>query len=231
VPRGFVFLIFAATLVAAPESNRDSPGVTVTLNGSTLMHRAAVRYPASARQRGIHGTVVVEATLDAKAEVVDARVLSGPAELRRASLESVLQWHFTSDAANATRPVIIQFDLPSQSNRAQPPDFFPSLIVLQRTPAGPIGLRVSRIEIFGLPEEAQNQLRARLPLHEGDVLSQESADATGRAVREFDEHLNLGFVSSTGTDTALQIVAPGYDWRSAPLPPLTGPALLNGRAP
>lgn len=218
----------ASQLRAAPGSNSDSAGVTVTLNGSGLLHRTPVQYPKAARQKGVRGTVVVEATLDEKANVTDARVLSGPAELRRASLESVLQWHFSQDAANSARQVTIQFDLPPQSNRAAPPDFFPSLVVLQRSPSGPLGKRIHEIQILGLPAEARNQLSARLPLHEGDVLSQESAEATGQVVREFDEHLNLGFVGASTEETTLQIVAPGYDWALPPRPPVAGNTQVNG---
>ena len=49
------------------------------------------------------GTVVIEATLDSKGEVSDARVLSGPDELRRAVLQSVLRWHY------AERPCAASF--------------------------------------------------------------------------------------------------------------------------
>ena len=38
--------------------------------------------------------MIVEATLDAKGEVSDARVISGPEELRKEALASVLQWHY-----------------------------------------------------------------------------------------------------------------------------------------
>src|SRR5581483_7799719 len=185
-------------------------GVTVALNGSTLLHRTGIQYPKAARQKGVQGTVVLEALLDDKANVIDAHVLSGPAELRRPSLESVLQWHFTQDAANSTRQVTIQFELPAQPKRAAPPDFFPSLVVLSRGPSGAIGKRISEIEILGLPAELRNQLLSRLPIHPGDVVSEESAYAAGKAVREFDEHLNLGFPSVSSTETKLQIVAPGY---------------------
>ena len=65
-------------------------------------------------EKGIEGTVVVEATLDADGMVSDARVLSGPQELRKAALESVLQWHFTHDAAGSTRQVGIAFQLPAE---------------------------------------------------------------------------------------------------------------------
>jgi len=113
-----VALILLACLSAAPAISSDSDGVTVALNGSTLLHRTGIQYPKAARQKGVQGTVVLEALLDDKANVIDARVLSGPAELRRTSLESVLQWHFTQDAANSTRQVTIQFDLPAQPRRA-----------------------------------------------------------------------------------------------------------------
>jgi TonB family protein len=54
----------------------------------------------------------VEVKLDAKGNVADAHVLSGPDELRKAALQSVLQWHFASDSAGATRVVQINFELP-----------------------------------------------------------------------------------------------------------------------
>jgi TonB family protein len=199
----------------------DAPGVTVLLNGSAFLHRTAIQYPKPARDRGIQGMVIVEATLDGTSDVVDARVLSGPEELRRAVLESVLQWHFAPDAANSVRPVQIRFDLPPQSNRTPAPDFFPALVVLQRYPAGPLDLPLRHIEILGLPEAASKQLAARLPVHEGDILTRELADATGRVVRDFDEHMNLGFRRDANGEALLEILAPGY---RGPLPAMYTPA-------
>ena len=71
----------------------DGPGITVDA-GAPLMHRTGVFRPTGVTATG---TVVVEATLDSKGEVNDARVLSGPDELRRAALQSVLQWHYASE--------------------------------------------------------------------------------------------------------------------------------------
>jgi len=99
-------------LMAAPQVVNDAPGVTVGLNGASLLHRLPVEYPAAALRAGIQGTLSVEVKLDAKGNVVDAHVLSGPDELRKAALQSVLQWHFTSDSAGATRVVQIAFELP-----------------------------------------------------------------------------------------------------------------------
>jgi TonB family protein len=88
---------------------QDAPGVTVDLGASSVIHRAPVRYPETAQKQGITGAVQVEVKLDSTGNVADARVLTGPEELRKAALESVLKWHFTADAARNTRIVAIQF--------------------------------------------------------------------------------------------------------------------------
>src|SRR5262245_38760156 len=88
---------------------QDSPGVQVDLGGSSVIHRAPVRYPEAVQKQRITGTVRLEVKLDSTGNVADARVLSGPEELRKTALESVLNWHFTSDAARGTRQVSISF--------------------------------------------------------------------------------------------------------------------------
>ncbi|MGA2739662.1 MAG: TonB family protein [Bryobacteraceae bacterium] len=90
----------------------DEPGVRIDLGGASVIHRDEVDYPDAAIAKRVQGTVVLEATLDSAGAVSDARVLSGPQELRKAALESVLQWHFTHDAAGGTRQVGITFQLP-----------------------------------------------------------------------------------------------------------------------
>ena len=105
----------AFPLTAEPQVVADAAGVTVDLNGATLLHRSEVHYPPAALEHGVQGTLSVELKLDAKGNVSDARVLNGPDELRRAALESVLEWHFTHDQANSTRIVQIAFELPKGS--------------------------------------------------------------------------------------------------------------------
>ena len=104
---------------SAETSAPDEPGVRVDLGGARVIHRDEVEYPESAIEKGIQGTVVVEATLDADGAVSDARVLSGPPELRKAALQSVLQWHFTHDAAGSTRQIGIAFQLPADGDTAK----------------------------------------------------------------------------------------------------------------
>ena len=113
----------AFPLTAEPQVVYDAPGVTVTTNGAALMHRTGVNYPTVALQRGVQGTLSVEVKLDATGNVIDARVLSGPDELRRSALESVLQWHFARELAGTTRVVGINYETPPQATMvlAAPP--------------------------------------------------------------------------------------------------------------
>ncbi|MCU1238431.1 MAG: TonB family protein [Candidatus Solibacter sp.] len=119
---GLGFLAMACWLVtatfplaAAPQTVSDYPGVTVDTGGEVL-HRAAVSYPDAARAKNIQGVVVVEATLDHSGNVTETRVLSGPAELRRAAQQSVLQWHFAMDSSSLTRQVKVNFQIPEGQN-------------------------------------------------------------------------------------------------------------------
>jgi TonB family protein len=88
---------------------QDAPGVKVDLGSSSVIHRSPVRYPEEAQKKGATGIVQLEVKLDATGSVADAHVLSGPEELRKPALESVLNWHFTREAANGTRLISISF--------------------------------------------------------------------------------------------------------------------------
>ncbi len=96
------------------QAQPDAPGVRVDLGTSAVIHRAPVAYPAAPQIGNIRGTVSVELHLYANGTVSDARVLSGPEELRKPVLESVLGWHFTVDAASGTRVVNVEFQAPAQ---------------------------------------------------------------------------------------------------------------------
>src|ERR1039457_2144278 len=102
---------------ARMSKTRLTSGVTVAMNGASLLHRSPVEYPAAALRAGVQGILSVEVKLDAKGNVADAHVLSGPDELRKAALQSVLEWHFTSDSAGTTRVVQITFELPKMQEQ------------------------------------------------------------------------------------------------------------------
>jgi len=100
------------------DDTRDAPGVTVDLRGAGVLHRNSVEYPEAAVKNGVQGTVTVEATLDGAGNVTDARVLSGPMELRRAVVTSVFNWHFAQATAGGTRTVNVTFQTPPAGKSA-----------------------------------------------------------------------------------------------------------------
>jgi beta-lactamase regulating signal transducer with metallopeptidase domain len=102
---GAVCILLSVTWVRG----QDAPGVRVDLGGLSVIHRGEIPFPESLRKEGATGTVQLEVTLDDTGNVSDAHVLSGPQELRKTSLESVLKWHFTRDAARSTRVVNITY--------------------------------------------------------------------------------------------------------------------------
>jgi hypothetical protein len=101
---------------------QDAPGVRVDLGGSSVLHRTEVPLPEAVSKKGMTGTVQLEVTLDDAGNVVDAHVLSGPQELRKTSLESVLNWHFTKDAAKGTRLINITYSNDTKQVQVSEPE-------------------------------------------------------------------------------------------------------------
>jgi TonB family protein len=263
---GLSFLAAACWLVtvtlplSAQPQVVDGPGVTVDLGGSTVLHRTGVAYPEAALKAHIQGVVTVEATLDSSGNVVDARVLSGPQELRRAALQSILQWHFSMDTSTLTRRVNVNFTTPPPVEKpvvapgttavgvvggvpggvpgGTPGGVLGGIIsstpTMTRTPIPPpslAGKTLGSYIIGGLSDQAKNDLLARLPIKQGQVLSDGSFDDIAKAVHEYDEHLTVGRVFGRGAnnnDVNIMIVAPGAERSAASsismasVPPPTG---------
>jgi beta-lactamase regulating signal transducer with metallopeptidase domain len=118
VALGAICILLSVTWVRG----QDAPGVRVDLGGSSVIHRGEVPFPETVRKQGVTGTVQLEVTLDDAGNVVDAHVLSGPQELRKTSLESVLNWHFTKEAAKGTRLVNITYSNDAKQVRISEPE-------------------------------------------------------------------------------------------------------------
>ena len=216
------FVTGAFPLAAAPQVVYDSPGVTVDLGGAGVMHRASVFYPVEALKQGVQGTVMVEVKLDSSGNVSDAHVVSGPDELRKVALQSVLQWHLTKNLAGSSQQVSISFRLPD-SAPAKPPAAVPAAATAaavasiaaefaRRTTSQPtsVGRRtIKSINVMGLSDQARADLLSQLPVHEGDTLSIESLTNVGLVARAFDEHLSISTPSAGGNEVMLEIRALG----------------------
>jgi TonB family protein len=144
----------------------DGPGVSIDLGGAAVLHRTSVEYPGPAWERGIQGTVTVEVTIDPSGDVGGLRVLSGPPELRRVVLQSVLQWHFLPDASGGLRQVSVTFDSAAA----------------QRHWIEEIGQMATAIDNYRITTEERPKVRVRLDGEPG-VLTIENAGARDEMAR------------------------------------------------
>lgn len=156
----------------------DGAGIEVD-PGGPLMHRTGVFRTAGATATG---TVVLDASLNSKGEVTDARVVSGPDELRKSALQSVLQWHYSVDAGAApTVRATITFGAP-------PAVQTPAAMMPRRTssesPMGPL----KSVQILGTSSDVEQKVRASLPVKEGDQVTTDSMAGILAAAKEVDEH-------------------------------------------
>jgi bla regulator protein blaR1 len=97
-------LVTAMTVRSFPLEAQTPPGpnsgepIQIVGGADHLLHGSLPEYPRRAIENRIEGDVLLELVVDDRGEVSDARVISGPDELRRAALESVLQWHYSRAA-------------------------------------------------------------------------------------------------------------------------------------
>jgi protein TonB len=190
-----LFAVFMAVwlfpMVSPAQTVVDDPGVTVDAGGK-LLHRGPVHYPLGQRAGG---TVTIDATLNSKGEVTDARVLTGPEELRKSALAAVLDWHYSTERGTLSHAQIsIRFEPRAGSSEtaatttpvpppAPPPPGF------SRT------IRIKSLEFVGVSPEAEQELRNRIQFHEGDVINPPDMLKINQAVQEYDSHLRAGFTT------------------------------------
>jgi TonB family protein len=165
-----------------------------------ILHRAPVEYPPAAKQKAIQGSVTVEVDLDAEGLVTDARVLSGPQELRNAALRSVLRWHWSKQMQlPATTQVTVEFKLTDRTVGAEP---YAMNAPLKSFASNRM---VRNIIVADVTDGARDALLARLPVRQGDVLTEQTIDRLVEEVRVFDEHLRLNATSLPDNGVLLEI--------------------------
>ena len=172
----------------------DGPGVVVE-PGAKILHRPPVFYPSGAETTG---SVIVEATVNAKGEVTDARVISGPDEFRHAALASVLNWHFSAEGG---LPPTLQ----STIRFAAPPKTAAAAIAPAAHPAERL---LKRILTDGLPADLAEKVLASLPVHVGDRFGSDEFSRTKAAVQEVDGHLMVSMGNTNATDVMLVVSLP-----------------------
>jgi protein TonB len=225
------FVTTTFPLSAAPQSVTDVMGVSVDTQGAHLMHRSPVMYPRDAQIAGIEGTVLAQVTLDANGNVSDASILSGPDQLRKPVLQSLLSWHFTKDAAGSSRQIVVTFHLPDPKATTAPqtlPALQAAVATLQAdrekavtVQAGVLGATPSvapapgysprtirQITVSGV-EMSQDEVLSKLPVHVNDEWRPESMQALNEAVHQIDEHLNVAVTQLSPSGIIIRISGPG----------------------
>ena len=164
-----------------------------------ILHRAPIVYPPAAKQKAIQGSVTIEVDLDAEGLVTDARVLSGAQELRNAALRSVLRWHWSKQMQlPATTQVTVEFKLTDKTVAVEPAMNAPlKLFASDRI--------VRNIIVADVTDGARDALLARLPVRQGDLLTEQTIDRLVDEVRGFDEHLRLNATSLPDNGVMLEI--------------------------
>jgi TonB family protein len=220
------FVTTAFPLSAAPQSVTDAAGVSVDAQGARFMHRAPVTYPRDAQIAGIQGTVLAQVKLDADGNVSDATILSGPEQLRKPVLQSVLGWHFTKDAAGSTRQIGVTFHLPDPgASGTLNAEREAAILATQVNTAAPSGgvangkrssmpfdgsdlVTVQAIQLEGLGVPDDEFLAKLPPLHVNDRVTRETLRNFLQAVHQLDEHLMTSSGSSSPNNVTVRIANP-----------------------
>jgi TonB family protein len=179
--------------------------------------------------------VTLEVSIDAEGNVVDARVISGPEELRRGALESVLQWHYAKNNSLPGRTqVTIDFRLPEPAGGP----VAPGAEIGQPYP--PLGQQTSgvleHIELGGLPEPLRAAMRARLASFLDKPNSSALMRDVSEAARGLDQHVGITWrVDPVSKNSSLMLSlgeaggpSPGLEQMESLLPAPTGPRIRVG---
>jgi len=95
-----------------PQTSGGGP-VQILKGGEHLLHGELPEYPHRAIEERVEGDVILDLAVDARGEVSDARVLTGPDELRKAALGAVLGWHYAPAAVSSmSTQATLRFHLP-----------------------------------------------------------------------------------------------------------------------
>jgi TonB family protein len=99
-----------ASSAAIPQPTAPPPG-PVRIGGQIkpprLIFSALPIYPSVAKQAGIEGDVVVDASIDKTGHVVATKVIAGPLMLRQAAVDALRQWKYEPSLLNG-EPIAMQ---------------------------------------------------------------------------------------------------------------------------
>ncbi len=213
-------------LQAAPQEVVDAQGISVDVGDTAILHRRSVGYPQEAIVKGVQGEVAILVKIGGDGDVSDATIVSGPEELRKPVLRSVLDWHFDRSEANSTRQIVVRFRLPTgqpatRERLLEDPKNLDALARKQMLPginmdklAGLTGPQpanpqtIDKISVTGVSQETRWALVDKLQVLVGRTASQETMELAREAVHSLDSHLVVRTIASSQTASTLVVSAP-----------------------
>lgn len=181
-----------------------------------VVNRVPSEYPREARERKIEGTVVVELTFNTKGEITDARVLSGPDELRKAALQSALQGNYGINVARSLQ-VVMDFKLSAPEPGARQNER--RKLEIEKAAMLAAGKPVTDIRITGLSEPLRGELKQRLQIFQGQKMGEDLMKQIQASVRTVVSGEEFSFVAKPEGDHAVLLVAIGAAFPPPPPPP------------
>jgi len=170
------------------------PAQEVVAGAANLMHRAPIQYPAEALEKRIQGPVTVEATLNERGVVSDARITSGPEQLRKSVLKSVLDWHYFPGTPSPVQ-IAVEFKIAPRVVKKGPAPTFQETAQEQLrkdTPKWDAGI-IERIQFTGLSKQFEDMIVAKLPVREGENFQTDMITRIEDTLKGFDEHLRASY--------------------------------------
>ena len=98
--RRFLGLALLVVLVGIGVAQTDQPAKPMKVRVSAgvaeglKIHDVSPKYPKEARERGIDGEVLLQATIDTKGHVVNLKAIQGDPILVEPSIDAVRQWKY-----------------------------------------------------------------------------------------------------------------------------------------
>ncbi len=90
----------ASAAGAAGQVSYANSGISMGSTKAEPIKEVPPVYPRSARKQRISGTVVLEADISEKGDVLRAKAVSGPSQLYKSAEEALMQWKFKPSSAN-----------------------------------------------------------------------------------------------------------------------------------
>ncbi len=98
--RRFLALALLVVLAGLAVAQTDPPAKPTRLRISTRVaeglkiHDVQAKYPREARERGIEGDVLLQATIDTQGNMINLKVVQGDPILVGASMDAVKKWRY-----------------------------------------------------------------------------------------------------------------------------------------